>query len=365
MAFLTPDFVTREGINGSWEFNDVFIRRLASHCSAKNALTQFQNATLSDSDRDIVRAANADPTDAGCGSFAEHILFQQAINSAAGFVESLESATDAGVRVLLSNEGIMSEILQPFFGTYFRPYTRHTNKIEEDKELQIDIPSDIKQLSDLIERILARIGKLPNNSIRLKEATEVWDKISTLYEFRMKNPFMRLTCQTQEDYRNLILAAVQKFTDCGKKDANGEAISKVPRPEDGRDTSDCHAADIASRIIEKLCEKPIPMIVDGYTKNGRKESIQIANTKVAEKDWFSDPNLAVLFEVHPNSIANWRRGKGAPEGFHAAFEKKDIRAMCSCAEKYKVTHRKCDVMNVKGIERNISEEQIYKQGGNR
>ncbi len=362
---ITPGFVTREGVNGSWEFNDVFIRRLASHCSAKNAIKQFKDASLSDSDKNIVMAANADPADAGCGSFAEHMLFQQAINSADGFVESLESATDAGARVLLSNESVMSGILQPFFGTYFRPYTRYTNRMEKDKELQIDIPSDIKQLSDLIERILARIGKLPNGNTRLKVATNVWDKISTLYWFRMKDPFMRLTRQAQEDYGNLILAAIQKFTDCGKEDANDEAIVKAPHSEDARDTSDRHADDIASRIIKKLCEMPIPMVVDGYTKNGRKESIQIANTKVAERDWFSDPNLALLFDVHSNSIANWRRGKGAPEGFHAAFEKKDIKAMCSCAEKYKVTRRKCNAMNVKGLKRNISEEQIYKLGGNR
>ena len=198
-VILTPGFVTREGINGSWEFNAIFIRRLASHCSAKNAIKQFKDASLSDSDKNIVMAANADPADAGCGSFAEHMLFQQAINSAVSFVESLESATDVGARVLLSNEGVMSGILQPFLGTYFRPYTRYTNKIEKDKELQIDIPSDIKQLSDLIERILTRIGKLPNSSTRLQEATEVWDKISTFYGFRMKDPFMHLTCQAQED----------------------------------------------------------------------------------------------------------------------------------------------------------------------
>ena len=101
-VFLTPSFVTREGTNGSWEFYDFFIRRLASHCSAKNALKQFQNEALSDSDHDMVIAANADPIDAGLGSFSVHILFQQAINSASNLVESLESATDAGARVLLS-----------------------------------------------------------------------------------------------------------------------------------------------------------------------------------------------------------------------------------------------------------------------
>ena len=363
---LTPDFITCEGTNGCWEFNDVFIRRLASHCSAKNALKQFQDAALSDSERDIVEAANADPADAGCGSLAEHMLFQQAINSAANFVESLEAATEAGACVLLSNEGVMSGILQPFFGTYFRPYTRYTNRMDVDKELQIDISSDIKQLSDLIERILARIGKLPNSSTRLKEASEVWDKISTLYWFRMKDPFGRLTCQAQEDYGNLILAAVQKFTNCGKEDANDESIAEVPSSGFACGTGNRDTADIiASCIIEKLCEKPITMVVAGYTKNGRKESIQIANTKIAERAWFSDPNLAVLFAVHSNSIANWRGGKGAPEGFREAFEKKDYELMRKCAERYKASRGRADAMSTKKVEHGISEEQIFKQGGNR
>ena len=107
------------------------------------------------------------------------------------------------------------------------------------------------------------------------------------------------------------------------------------------------------------------MVVDGYTKNGRKESIQIANTIVAERDWFSDPNLALLFDVHSNSIANWRRGKGAPEGFHAAFMNKDYELMRKCAERYKANRSRTDAMSTKRVKHGLSEEQIYKQGGNR
>ncbi len=219
---LTPDFVTREGTNGSWEFNDVFIRRLASHCSAKNALKQFQDATVSDSEWNMVAAANADPENAALGSFSVHILFQQAIDSAASLVESLEAAADAGARVLLSNEGAVSGILQPFFGTYFRPYTRYTNKVEKDKELQIDIPSDIKRLSDLIERFFLRVSKIPDSQQVLDQVTATWKKISTLYEFRMKNPYMRLTRKAQEDYADLFVQIGKQLTACSRE---GEVAS--------------------------------------------------------------------------------------------------------------------------------------------
>ena len=221
-VILTPSFVTREGTNDSWEFNDVFIRRLASHCSAKNALKQFQNVALSDSDQDMVRAANTDPVDAGLRSFSVHILFQQAIDSATSLIGSLESATDEGVRALLSNESIMSEILQPFFGTYFRPYTRYTNMVGKDQELQFDIPSDIKQLSDLIERFFLRISKITGIQQALDQVTVTWKKISTLYEFRMKNPYMRLTTKAQEEYAELFVQIAKQLATCSSE---GETAS--------------------------------------------------------------------------------------------------------------------------------------------
>lgn len=219
---LTPDFVTREGINDSWEFNDFFIRRLASHCSAKNALKQFQDATVSDSEWNMVAAANTDTANASYGGFAEHILFQQAIDSAASLVEALEAAADAGARVLLSNEGAISGILQPFFGTYFRPYTRYANKMERDKGVQIDIPSDIKQLSDLVGRFFLRISKIPGAQPALDQVTVTWKKILTLYEFRMKNPYVRLARKAQEDYADLFVQIGKQLTACS---IEGEAAS--------------------------------------------------------------------------------------------------------------------------------------------
>ena len=240
---ITPGFVTGEGVKGFWEFNDVFIRRLASHCSAKNAIKQFKDASLSDSERDIVAAANADPADAGCGSLAEHMLFQQAINSAVGFVESLESANDAGACALLSNESVMSGILQPFFGTYFRPYTLYTSKLEKDKELNIDIPSDVKQLSDLIEEIFLRISKISVSQQALNQTVETWRKISTLYEFRMKNPYVQLTKTTQEDYAGLFVQIVKQLATCSEA---SEAVSP------SKSSEECVQTDIAKAVAAEL-----------------------------------------------------------------------------------------------------------------
>ena len=124
--------------------------------------------------------------------------------------------------MLLSNEGVISGILQPFYGTYFRPYTRYTNKVEKDKELQIDIPSDIKRLSDLIERFFLRVSKIPDSQQVLDQVTATWKKISTLYEFRMKNPYMRLTRKAQEDYADLFVQIGKQLTACSRE---GEAAS--------------------------------------------------------------------------------------------------------------------------------------------
>lgn len=103
------------------------------------------------------------------------------------------------------------------------------------------------------------------------------------------------------------------------------------------------------------------VMVAGYTPEGRKESVQIANTKMTEKDWFTDPNLQMLFGVSTNTPYNWRQGKGAPEGFAEAFEKKDIKKMMEIAKKYKASRERADAMNTKGVERNLSEEQMHRQ----
>lgn len=122
------------------------------------------------------------------------------------------------------------------------------------------------------------------------------------------------------------------------------------------------AADILiARMTEAFRANPPEVVVAGFTKKGRRDAIDIANTKKAESDWFSDPNLCLLFDVSENTPYNWRKGKSPPEGFLDAFERKDAKAMRLCAEKYKATHGKSDAMNIKSLDHNLSEEQIYRQ----
>ena len=145
--------------------------------------------------------------------------------------------------MLLSNEGVMSGILQPFFGTYFRPYTRYTSKLEKDKELQIDIPYDIKQLSDLIEKVFLRISKIPGIQQTLDRAVETWKKISTLYEFRIKNPYVRLTRKAQEDYADLFVKIIKQLETYSKED---DAASLPKSSKKSVQT------DIAKAVAEEL-----------------------------------------------------------------------------------------------------------------
>lgn len=215
---LTPSFVTRDGINGDWEFNDVYIRRLASHCSAKDAIKRFREMEVSDSDRSTIDAVGADKSEAGCGSLSEHLLFVQAIDAASGLVSSLEVADDVGVKVVVASEEVFGRAIQPFFGTYFRPYTRYPKKLEKDKELGLDIQSDITQLKGLIERIFTRISKIKGVELPLQEAKGSWKKICTLYDFRMKNPFVRLSRKAQEDYADLFIQIGRQLVACSKED---------------------------------------------------------------------------------------------------------------------------------------------------
>lgn len=215
---LTPSFVTRDGINGDWEFNDVYIRRLASHCSAKDAIKRFKEMEVSDSDRSTINAVGADKSEAGCGSLSEHLLFVQAIDAASGLVSSLEVADDVGVKVVVASEEVFGRAIQPFFGTYFRPYTRYPKKLEKDKALGLDIQSDITQLMGLIERVFTRISKIKGVELPLQEAKGLWKKICTLYDFRMKNPFVRLSRKAQEDYADLFIQIGSQLAACSKED---------------------------------------------------------------------------------------------------------------------------------------------------
>lgn len=123
--------------------------------------------------------------------------------------------------------------------------------------------------------------------------------------------------------------------------------------------------EMRERIKNGLDQSKV-VIVGGYTPKGRKETLDIVTTKKPEKGWMSDRNLSILFNVHINTIANWRSGKvAAPKGFIDAFKNEANKEMNDCAKKYKSNREKSDAMNTKGVKRGMSEEGIYREGGNR
>ena len=122
---------------------------------------------------------------------------------------------------------------------------------------------------------------------------------------------------------------------------------------------------LAERLAEEIKKSPIDAHVIGFDTKAKHEITLATRVQMPERNYFSNPNLALLFDVHSNSIANWRRGKGAPEGFHAAFMNKDYELIRKCAERYKANRSRTDAMSTKRVKPGLSEEQIYKQGGNR
>ena len=89
---------------------------------------------------------------------------------------------------------------------------------------------------------------------------------------------------------------------------------------------------------------------------------QLIQAKPAERGFFSDRNLCILFDVSENTPYNWRKGKSqAPDGFHEALESQNYKAMQVCAKKYRINREKCDVMNTKHVVHNLSDKVLSKR----
>ena len=122
---------------------------------------------------------------------------------------------------------------------------------------------------------------------------------------------------------------------------------------------------LAFASLPPLQAQSTPMqsvLVAGFTPEGSKQMAQLSQRKPAEKGYFTDRNLCVLFGVSENTPYNWRKGKSlAPEGFHRALKTQDYNAMQMCAEKYRANRQKCDVMNTKHIIHNLSDKTLSKR----
>ena len=126
-----------------------------------------------------------------------------------------------------------------------------------------------------------------------------------------------------------------------------------------------HEEALIEKIMQRMKADPIMAHVVGFDANAKREIKLATHTKMPERDYFSGPNLCALFEVSVNTPANWFKGIGTPPGFLEAYEKKNYTAMSVVAAKYKANRGRADALNTKRVVRGISEEQIYKQGGNR
>ena len=360
--FITPDFVVKKGARGNWVFNEVNIRRLGAHCTAKKAIEHYRAMEVSESDQQLVDAANTYRSDDVVSLISVYLLFQQAIEVTGKLVAELEVSDDDTARTLVSDKNIMGSVFQPFFSTYYTPYTRYTSNAEKNKEVCAEIETDIKKLTDLIDRIFLRVARLPNAQPSLQGALKVWNKISSLYRFRMNNPFIELSIDRQEEYLGLVCEVINSFVALSHESVKSTIKNETETTSAGRESNMVSAEDIARYFAEILSARPLTAIVGGFSKEGRSEAIQIANTKMAERDWFSDPNLSLLFGTHANTIANWRKKpKTAPEGFSEAWERKDEKKMTEVACRYKAQREKGDAMEARRVRRNMSEEELYRE----
>ena len=121
----------------------------------------------------------------------------------------------------------------------------------------------------------------------------------------------------------------------------------------------CHRQLLGDLDASKIApDKAVAVTLD---ERSGKVIESAVHAKPAEKDYFSDANLRILFECGVNTPANWRRGKSPPEGFTDAFLKRDYTAMQLCAERYKANRAKSDAMNSRRLVRNMSEEQMNRE----
>ncbi|MCR5414782.1 MAG: hypothetical protein K6F50_08700 [Kiritimatiellae bacterium] len=108
------------------------------------------------------------------------------------------------------------------------------------------------------------------------------------------------------------------------------------------------------------------VILDGLSKTGRQEVSAALRNPPKGGSIFTGRILMSLFGVTSEStITSWRKGDHSPEGFLQALETNNGPAMWACAEKYRAKHHKGDAMNVSGVLRNLSEEEIYMLRGGR
>lgn len=256
---ITPTFLTRETSNDGWEFDARNIRKLASHCEAQNAIATYRQKAISQEDQLQVDAVNIPKSDSAGGNLCTHLLFASAISDAEKIVTALESANDETLCTILSDGCSPLTIFQPFYATYYTPYTYYPEKSKKDLELGLSIPDDISTLKSWIERLFKCLQKIRNSESATRAAISQWKKIEALYDFRNLNPHLRLTRGQQNDFSDklielerLLISATQKENQASTTASSQVTASPRATRENnlqirpGNETNTSHSLDATS-----------------------------------------------------------------------------------------------------------------------
>jgi len=278
---VTPDFVTRDGNRSGWEFDATNIRTLSAHCVAENAVERFKSLTISDQDRDLVEASNISSLDSKCGNLSVHLLFQAALMDAEKVVPSFETADDEIALTILRDGCELMSIFQPFYGTYYDPYTHYPERIEKDKELGFEIPADIAALKDWITRLFKRLGNIASVKAQMAVANAAWQKISVLYDFRMMNPYSALSREKQVAFQDRIIELNDAL---GVVATDGDVRAPMSNYSEAKTIapsgiSEADKQDIANRTVAAIKKSTFKSVVVGYTKTGAAATREIVEPR--------------------------------------------------------------------------------------
>jgi hypothetical protein len=205
-----------------------------------------------------------------------YVLFLAAVETTEKLVTDLEASDDDTVRTLISDENVINAVFQPFFGTYYTPYTRYSDKVKNGDAYDLDIPACIKQLSDLIERIFVRIEKMQCSQAKYKAARKGWAMVSALYSFRMKNPFVDLSCKKQEEYCETIKRLIKDVCSLSHEVDDSEVDSEQPSVGGQKD-------ELAQNIAKKTAEETMAALKPTLDAVGKATDDRTKGMKALDK----------------------------------------------------------------------------------
>jgi len=233
-----------------------------------------------------------------------------------------------------------------------------------DVEVRCEIPDGGNRRASEIKRIRLAIAKFIRSRIELYENNEECAWIARRWR-AVENTFIGQSSSHPDAWQ------WRAFSDAEAESIihSMEECAAIDRAPDRVDETSKALENVAAnqdRILKLLQgamseDGKLLSLVDGYTKQGKREAVAISQTTPEEAGLLRKTALAKLFDVHVNTIGNWLKGEAAPEGFREAYKAKDYNRLMELAVLQRVKTGKMDVMDAKRLVRNISEEQIYRE----